>query len=225
MSSPPARAAAPVAAGGAGRHGTPASGPRWGILGGTFDPPHCGHLAAARACRKALGLDRLLLVVANRPWQKVPQRAITPAEDRWAMVEAAAAEAPGVEASRIELDRGGTTYTVDTVEALLARARAEGAPPPSLYLIVGSDLVEGLCTWARVEDLRRLVTLVVVSRPQTEHVAEPPGWRVVHVQGDPVDVSSSEVRDRLEHGLAVDGLVPASVIRCIRRRGLYAVGR
>ena len=94
-----------------------------------------------------------------------------------------------------------------------------------LYLIVGSDLVAGLGTWTRVEDLRRLVTLVVVERPQSDRAVDPPGWRVVHVQGDPVDVSSSEVRDRLDRGLTVEGLVPEAVIRCIARRGLYAGGR
>jgi nicotinate-nucleotide adenylyltransferase len=198
---------------------------RWGLLGGTFDPPHCGHLAAARTCRAALGLDRLLLVVANEPWQKVPQRSVTPAEDRLAMVEAAAALVPGVEACRIEIDRGGPSYTVDTVEALRERARAAGEVPPALYLIVGSDLVPGLDTWSRVDDLRRMVTLVVVTRPQSERVDDPPGWRTVHIQGDPIDVSSSEVRDRVDRGLPVDGLVPDAVVRCIRLRGLYAVPR
>ena len=232
MSDPaaPPRPAAPqapagqavAAGGGSGPAGPPA---RWGLLGGTFDPPHCGHLAAARACRAALGLDRLLLVVANEPWQKVPQRSVTPAEDRLAMVEAAAGLVPGVEACRVEIDRGGPSYTVDTVEELGACARAAGEVPPSLYLVVGADLVPSLPTWTRVDDLRRQVTLVVVTRPQSARAADPPGWRVVHVQGDPVDVSSSEVRDRLDRGLPVEGLVPDAVIRCIRARGLYAVGR
>lgn len=198
---------------------------RWGLLGGTFDPPHCGHLAAARACRSALGLDRLLLVVANEPWQKVPQRSVTPAADRLAMVEAAAALVAGVEACPVEIARGGPSYTVDTAEALRTAARAAGEPVPALYLIVGSDLVASLGTWKRVDDLRRLCTLVVVARPWSAPAADPPGWRVVHVQGDPVDVSSSELRERLERGMPLDGLVPDPVIRCIRRRGLYAVAR
>lgn len=214
MSDPSGRSAAP-----------PARPRRWGLLGGTFDPPHSGHLAAARACRSALGLDRLFLVVANEPWQKVPQRAVTPAEDRLAMVEAAAGVLPGVEACRIEIDRGGPSYTVDTVEALRATAEAAGTAPPALYLVVGSDLVASLDTWKRVDDLAHLVTLAVVTRPRSAPVADPPAWRVVHVQGDPVDVSSSEVRDRLDQGLPVDGMVPDAVIRCIRRRGLYSVPR
>lgn len=210
-------------AGGAGPERVRA--PRWGLLGGTFDPPHCGHLAAARTCQTALGLDRLLLVVANEPWQKVPLRSVSPAEDRLAMVEAAAGLVPGVEACRIEIDRGGPSYTVDTAEELVARALAAGDVPPALYLIVGSDLVGSLGTWMRVDDLRRLVTLVVVTRPQSQRADDPPGWRVVHVHGAPVDVSSSGVRDRLERGLPLEGLVPDAVIRCIERRGLYAVSR
>lgn len=210
------------------RSGTVAQ--RVGVLGGTFDPPHCGHLAAARAASATLGLDRLLLVVANEPWQKVPRRAVTPAEDRFALVEALVAGAspavPGLEVSRLEIDRGGPSYTADTVEALLARD-ASGGPgtPPELFLVVGADLVPGLPTWRRVGQLQREVTLAVVSRPQSPHPDVPPGWRAVHVEADTPDVSSSDVRDRLEHGGTVDGIVPDAVIRCIRRRGLYAVRR
>ena len=95
---------------------------RIGILGGTFDPPHVGHVAAARAVMEQLGLDRLLLVVANDPWQKSGQRAVSPAEDRYALTEALAEEIPGAEASRLEIDRGGPSYSVDTAEEILARA-------------------------------------------------------------------------------------------------------
>jgi nicotinate-nucleotide adenylyltransferase len=198
---------------------------RIGLLGGTFDPPHFGHLAAALRCRDALGIDRLLLVVANHPWQKTPRRAITPAEDRFAMVEAAVAGLEGVEASRIEIDRGGPSYTVETVEALLEGARRAGRPAPQLYVVVGADLVTSLPTWERADDLRRLVTLVVVSRPRNPEPPAPDGWRVSLVEGGGVDVSSSEVRSLLAEGRTVTGLVPEAVVRCIRRRGLYAVGR
>jgi nicotinate-nucleotide adenylyltransferase len=193
---------------------------RVGILGGTFDPPHTGHVAAGRAVTDALGLDRLLLVVANDPWQKSGQRAISPAEDRYAMTEALAAEIPGAEAARLELDRGGPSYSVDTAEEILAEAAGR---PLDLFLVVGADLVPELDTWHRAGDLRRLVTLVVVSRPASPAPAGPAGWRTVVVDGPQVAASSSEVRDLLAAGKAVDELVPASVIRCIRRRGLYAV--
>jgi nicotinate-nucleotide adenylyltransferase len=201
---------------------------RIGIFGGTFDPPHVGHVAAARAVQEALHLDRLLLVVANDPWQKSSTRAITPAEDRFALARALAAEIPGAEASRVEIDRGGPSYTVATAESLFAEALQAGRPPPEIYLVIGADLVSGLGTWERVDDLKEMVTLAVVSRP-VETAAEPrvtpPGWRVEWVDGPSVDVSSSAVRDVLAHGGSVDGLVPTAVVHCIRRRNLYAVDR
>jgi nicotinate-nucleotide adenylyltransferase len=195
---------------------------RVGILGGTFDPPHLGHVAAGRAVMGRLGLDRLLLVVANDPWQKSGQRAVSPAEDRYALTEALAAEIPGAAASRLEIDRGGPSYSVDTAEELSAGA---GARPVELFLVVGADLVPELGTWHRAEDLAGLVTLAVVSRPAADATVVPPGWRAVRVDGPQVAVSSSEVRDRLAAGEPVDDLVPPAVIRCIRRRGMYAVRR
>jgi nicotinate-nucleotide adenylyltransferase len=193
---------------------------RVGILGGTFDPPHSGHVAAGRAVTEALALDRLLLVVANDPWQKSGQRAISAAEDRYALTEALAAEIPGAEASRLEIDRGGPSYSVETAEQILAEASGR---PLDLFLVVGADLVPELVTWHRARDLQRLVTLAVVSRPANPAPAGPPGWRTVAVDGPQVAASSSEVRDLLAAGKPVDELVPAAVIRCIRRRGLYAV--
>jgi nicotinate-nucleotide adenylyltransferase len=204
---------------------------RIGIFGGTFDPPHNGHVAAARAVRHALDLDRLLLVVANDPWQKSPIRLITPAEDRFAMAQALAEMIPGAEASRMEIDRGGPSYTVETVETLVEEAAASGMAAPQIFLVVGADLAGDLGTWERSDELAALVTLAVVPRPavpgQVAPPAQPvaPGWRAARVDGPLVDVSSSAVRDVLERGGSVDELVPAPVMRCIRRRNLYAVGR
>jgi nicotinate-nucleotide adenylyltransferase len=195
---------------------------RVGILGGTFDPPHLGHVAAGRAAMESLGLDRLLLVVAHDPWQKTGRRAVSPAEDRYALAEALAGAIPGAEASRLEIDRGGPSYSVDTAEELLAGGTGR---PPELFLVVGADLVPELGTWHRAGDLSGLVTLAVVSRPTADAITVPPGWRAVRVDGPQVDVSSSEVRDRLAAGEPVDDLVPPEVIRCIHGRGLYAVGR
>lgn len=198
---------------------------RIGLLGGTFDPPHVGHLEAALCCREVLGLDRVLLVVANHPWQKVPGRAISPAADRLAMVEGAVDGLEGIEASRLEIDRGGPSYTIDTVEELLGRARGLERPLPELFLVVGADLVDGLGTWERVDDLRRLVTLVVVSRPHSPAPEPPPGWRAVVVEGPGIDVSSSQVRAMVAERQSLKGVVPGPVIRCIQRRDLYAVPR
>jgi nicotinate-nucleotide adenylyltransferase len=194
--------------------------PRIGILGGTFDPPHVGHVAAGRAVVAALGLDRLLLVVANDPWQKSGRREISPAGDRYALTVALAGEIPGAEASRLEIDRGGPSYSVDTAEEVLTTLG-----PADLSLVVGADLVPELETWHRPDDLKALVTLAVVSRPTTPAPRVPDGWRVVWVDGPDEPVSSSEVRDLLLEGRPVAGLVPDPVIRCIGRLGLYAVSR
>jgi len=186
---------------------------------------------------EAVALDRLLLVVANDPWQKSPTRTITPAEDRFALAQALAEEIPGAEASRIEIDRGGPSYTVMTAETLLGQAAEAGRPAPEIFLVVGADLTPDLHSWERVAELKHLVTLVVVSRPPSAsalaapekgasppHLA-PPGWKVQWVDGPQVDVSSSAVRDRLKEGGSIDEMVPAEVVRCIRRRNLYAVDR
>jgi nicotinate-nucleotide adenylyltransferase len=193
---------------------------RIGIFGGTFDPVHTAHLQAAEAVRTRLGLDRMLLVVANEPWQKVGERPLTPAEDRYAMVVAAVAGWPGLEPSRLEIDRGGPSYTVDTVRDLL-----QAEPGAEVTLVVGSDVVAGLPTWKEEATLADLVTLAVVGRPGVDPVAPPPGWSAVHVAVGPFEGSSTDLRQRLEAGQPVDTWIPEAVVRCIAQRGLYATGR
>ncbi len=195
---------------------------RIGVFGGTFDPIHVGHLVAAVNVRHALGLDSVLMVVAGEPWQKIGARAITPAEDRYAMVEAAVQGVPGLEASRIEVDRPQESYTADTLEALLA-----ARPGVRLFLIIGQDVAGRLHTWKRPADVARLSTLVIVNRPVAGVTAEVdlPGWDVQHVTIPPLAVSSSELRRRASQGQPLDYLVPDAALRCIRERGLYAGGR
>lgn len=192
---------------------------RIGILGGTFDPVHVGHLVAAVNVRHALALDRLLLVVANVPWHK-SDRDVTPAEDRFAMVEGAVAGVAGLEASRLEIDRGGESVTADTLEALVA-----AEPGAELFLVVGADVAAELGSWRRIETTRALASLVVVDRPGSPDVGDLRGWRRVERVAIPLlDVSSSDLRARTAAGLPLDFLVPAGGIAVIRRRGLYAGG-
>ncbi len=205
--------------GGTGPGAVRGGGTRIGLFGGTFDPIHRGHVQVAEAVRDALGLDRMLVVVANEPWQK-QGRPVSPAEDRYAMVAAALDDRPGLEPSRIELDRGGPSYTVDTVRQLLA-----DQPDAEIVVVVGADVVAALDTWRQHQALRDLVTLAVVDRPGAPLADPPTGWRAVHVAVDPVDVSSTDLRARLEAGEPVADLVPEAVIRCLSERGLYAVGR
>lgn len=194
---------------------------RLGIFGGTFDPVHVGHLVAAVNVRYELGLDRVLLVVANVPWQKVGTRSVTPAEDRFAMVAAAVEGVVGLEASRMEIDRGGISYTADTLLELRA-----AEPAAELFLIVGTDVADDLDTWERVETVRDLATLVVVNRPGARPVdLAARGWRVRNVEIPNIEISSTDLRARAAAGRPLDFLVPDAVIRCIRERGLYAGGK
>lgn len=189
---------------------------RIGVFGGTFDPPHIGHLVAAVNVRHALHLDLVLLVVAHVPWQKVGQRSVSPAEDRLAMVEAAVGGVAGLEASDLEIRRGGASYTADTLAELADRHR--GA---ALHLVLGADAAAGLPTWERVEEVRRGATLVVVDRPGSDPLDPPAGWTTRRVEIPRLEVSSTELRARVLDGRPLDYLVPSGVISCIRERGLY----
>ena len=194
-----------------------------GVLGGTFDPVHIGHLVAAVNARHTLDLDQVLLVVANVPWQKAGARVITPAPDRLAMVRAAVDDVDGLEASDLEIARGGESYTVDTL-AELQRIH----PGAELYLLVGADLVAELDTWERSDELRELATLAVVNRPGATVSAsdgQDRGWRTANISIPMIDVSSTELRARVADGRPLDFLVPAGALRLIRQRGLYAGAR
>lgn len=191
-------------------------GRRIGILGGTFDPPHNGHVVVAAEARHALDLDEVLVLPANVPWQKVGTRGITPADDRLAMTRLAMADLEAVRVSTLELERGGSTYTADTLEQLSALA-----PDDERFLLVGSDVAPGLDTWKRPEVVRRLATLVVYDRPGSAGAAPPPAWPCARITVAQVSVSSTELRERVRAGRPIDGLVPPAVVRYIRSRRLY----
>ena len=193
---------------------------RLGILGGTFDPPHFGHLAAALEARWRLGLDEVLMVVANDPWQKSSLRPVTPARLRLAMVEAAVAGCDGLTASGIEIDRGGESLTADT----LARLRAD-RPGAELFLVVGSDAAEGLDTWKRCDEVRALATTVVVDRGGREGGRPPGDWPAVVVEAPGLEISSRDLRSRFAEGRPVAALVPPGVIEAVAAHGLYRGGR
>ncbi|HEV3227021.1 MAG TPA: nicotinate-nucleotide adenylyltransferase [Acidimicrobiales bacterium] len=194
-------------------------GERLGIFGGTFDPPHVGHLVVAVNARYALRLDRLLLVVANDPWQKTSTRPVSGAADRLAMVEAAVADVEGLEASAIEIDRGGVSYTADTLSALQDEDRSR-----ELFLVLGSDAASGLPTWDRGDEVRRLATIAVVTRPGAEDGAPPPGWSWDRIETPRLEVSSTELRARFTDGRPLDYLLTPAVTSCIRARQLYRSG-
>jgi nicotinate-nucleotide adenylyltransferase len=191
------------------------TGERLGVFGGTFDPPHVGHLVAAVNVRYALRLDRVLLVVANDPWQKQGDQ-VSPARDRLAMVEAAVGDVDGLEASGIEIERGGVSYTADTLAAL-----HDEDPSRMLFLVLGSDAAAGLPTWERVETVRDLATIVVVTRPGAEDERPPAGWTWEQVEAPRLEVSSTDLRARVRDGRPLDYLLTPSVIASIADRHLY----
>jgi nicotinate-nucleotide adenylyltransferase len=191
---------------------------RLGVFGGTFDPPHIGHLVVGLYTFLAMSLDRVLFVISGEPWQKVGTRSISAAEDRLAMVEAAIAGRPQFATSRVEIDRGGPSYTVDTLREL-----AEQHPGAELFLILGADAAAGVPTWERPEELAGLATLVVVDRPGAPPVTLD-GFRVSRVPIPALDLSSTELRARVAAGLPVDYLVPAGALTVLEERLLYREG-
>jgi nicotinate-nucleotide adenylyltransferase len=188
-----------------------------GILGGTFDPPHIGHIEIARLVRSSLSLDEVLLVVANDPWQKSGRGPISSPQDRLAMVDAAVADIRGLRASSVEIDRGGPSYTVDTLTELAAQD-----PTAQFFLIVGADAAAGLDTWIRYEELPTLATLVIVDRPGAEAIDPPGEWDVVRIEGPRLDVASSWVRGELEQGLGTSDVITSAVREYIADHELYA---
>ena len=190
---------------------------RLGVFGGTFDPPHVGHLVTAVNVRHGLRLDRVLFVVANQPWQKEGSRAITPAADRLWLVEQAVRGVHGLEASDIELDRGGPSYTADTLVEL-----AKLHPGAELFTILGEDAASAFLSWDRYEEVADRSTLVVVDRPG--FVADlPGGFDWVHVEVPHLEVSSTDLRARVIDGRPLDFLLTAPVIEAIRVRQLYGM--
>jgi len=189
---------------------------RLGVFGGTFDPPHIGHLVVAVNVRWDLELDRVLLVVANDPWQKSAGREVSKADDRLAMCEAAVGDVDGLEVSDLEIRRGGVSYTADT----LAELRDED-PERELFLIVGSDAAAGIPTWDRVDEVTELATIVVVTRPGVVEGHPPPGWNWLRVETPRLEVSSTDLRARVADGRPLDYLLTPSVMASIEERGLY----
>ena len=196
------------------------SGVRIGVLGGTFDPPHIGHLAIALEVLHQLRLDTVLLVVANDPWQKSAVGSVTPAEVRLDLVRAAVDGFPGLEPSTIEIDRGGESYTADTLETIAA-----DSPGVELFLLVGSDVAMGLDSWKRPDAVRSLATTVVVDRGGRHGGRPPDGWPHQVIDVPALEISSSDLRARFADGRPVEALMPRAVVDAVRLAGIYGSGR
>ena len=181
---------------------------RLGIYGGTFDPIHHGHLILAREAREQLDLDTVLFVPATKsPFKDEP---VTPAADRLAMLEAAIANEPGFVLDPIELHRPASSYTIDTIEIIRKR---EG--DAELFYLIGQDNVAGLPKWHRFDELVKLVQFVVLDR-----AGAPAAHSYIVVQRK-IDISATQIRNRVASNLSIRYLVPEAVEKLIRSRGLY----
>lgn len=185
---------------------------RVGLFGGTFDPPHVGHLVTAVNVRHALQLDVVLLMVANVPWQKEGTRAITPASDRLAMVEAAVADVEGLQPGREEINGGGPSFTADTLATL-----SEEFVGAEFFTVVGDDAAAGLHTWTRWQEVTERSQLVVVDRPgEPVELADDIAW--IRVEVPRLEVSSTDLRARFTDGRPLDYLITQPVLDVIRAR-------
>lgn len=204
--------------------------PPWGILGGTFDPIHHGHLAIAAEAREVLGLAGTILIPAAQPPHKAG-RAISAPEDRVAMVELAVAGDPHLSVSRIELERPGPSWAVLTLEVLAAEADAEGRERP--VFILSAEALAGFPDWREPARILELARLAVVPRPGAAPVdraafaARFPGAesRLVVLDGPFLAISATEIRARVAAGRSIRALVPPAVADHIRERGLYRDAR
>lgn len=190
---------------------------RLGVLGGTFDPMHVAHVAAADEVLRALTLDRVIFVPAGRPWQK---DRYSDAEDRFMMTSLGAAGHPRFAVSRIEIDRRGPTYTLDTMIAL----REFYGGPTELFFIAGADAVLQLGTWKGIEKLGGYCEIVAVARRGSDlegFEAREDRPRVRVVEMEPIDISATDIRKRVREGRSIEGMVAPPVAHYIKERRLY----
>ncbi len=191
---------------------------RIGVFGGTFDPPHLGHLAVARASRDQLGLDEVRLVVAGDPWQK-RDRELAPAWLRYELTEMLVAGEAKCTVDDREIRRQGATFSIDTIEEMLGEASEE----LSIYLIVGVDAAAGISLWHRANDLAALVTLTIAPRPQCAPLTLDPSWRVEYLQGLDNPCASTDLRASGLNEAFRRQCLPNDVFLRITQEGLYAV--
>ena len=185
-------------------------------MGGTFDPVHHGHLVAASEVAGLFGLDEVVFVPTGQPWQKT-ERGVSPAEDRYLMTVIATASNPRFSVSRVDLDREGPTYTIDTL-ADLRRLH----PDAELFFITGADALAQIVGWHETDKLFGLAHFVGVTRPGYQLAdADLPQGAVSLVEVPALAISSTDCRDRVQRGMPVWYLVPDGVVQYIEKRGLY----
>lgn len=191
---------------------------RLGVMGGTFDPIHHGHLVAASEVQSWFDLDEVVFVPTGQPWQKTKEE-VSPSEDRYLMTVIATASNPRFSVSRVDIDRPGLTYTRDTLRDL----RAERGPDWDLFFITGADALEQILSWRDHEELFELAHFVGCTRPghTLSDVGLPEG-KVTLVEVPALAISSTECRNRVAEGEPIWYLVPDGIVQYIAKRRLYA---
>lgn len=188
---------------------------RIGLFGGTFNPVHLGHLLVAQAALEELGLRRLYFIpAAQSPFK--PAVELPPAAERLRLLRLALAAQTACEIDEQEINRGGISYTIETV-----RDCARRFPGAALYYLIGADHVAQLPKWRAAEELAQLVEFVVIPRPGQAPAPAPAPFRSHQLRGFPLGVSSSQIRERVKAGLPIDGLTPPAVAEAIRNNRLY----
>ena len=195
-----------------------------GVIGGTFDPVHSGHLRVAGEARTRLGLGEVLFVPAGQPWLKEP-RSISPAPHRLEMLRLALGPTPYFKLSTVDIDRPGPTYSVDTIADLREQLGVEAR----LFFILGWDCMAELPSWKDAARIVEMCHLVAVPRPGSATPdmalleASLPGisGKLTLLDMPPIDISATDIRDRVAHGLSIHNLVPQAVERYIGEEGLY----
>jgi len=186
-----------------------------GLLGGSFDPVHFGHLLVAQAALEELELSRLFFIpVAQSPFK--PQSQPTPANERLRLLRLALAGKTNCEIDDQEIKRGGISYTIDT-----ARDYRRRFPQSELFYLIGADHVSELPKWREASELARLLQFVAIPRPGQTAAPFPAPFRGQTLAGFPVSISSSQIRARVKGGLTIDNLVPATVAEAIQNNRLY----
>ena len=189
--------------------------PRIGLFGGSFDPVHLGHLLVALAAREELQLDRLIFVPATQSPFK-PERKPTTARERVRLLRLALAGWPWCEIDEQELQRGGISYTIDTL-----RDYSKRFSTAEIFYLIGADHASQLHRWRDADELARLARFVVIPRPGQSACALPAGFKGQQLAGFPAAISSSQIRARVKAGQPIEPLVPAAVAEAIRNNGLY----
>lgn len=190
---------------------------RIGVLGGTFDPIHNGHLVAASEVAHALALTEVIFVPTGQPWQK-EDRDLSPPEDRYLMTVIATAFDPLLSVSRVDVDRPGETYTVDTLSDL----RAARGPGAEFFFIMGADALAGIKSWHNTENLFSMAHFVGCTRPGHPIDLDGLDERDITLIDIPaLEISSTQCRERVRAGRPIRYLVPDGVIQYIAKRGLY----